>query len=431
MASKNLGAVIQRAISDGAFRRQLQSDPAAALRGFNLSPDEIAAIRSGDSGKLMSLGVDQRMSKAFTVGGGFLGATRSTGSDLGGGGANTLVGDATVGTREGIVGDPGATSREALTTGDTSGVRAVNDVAPFEGNVNSVADSTVSGTRAIHDDAPADLRSAASTGDLSGVRAVNDVAPFGSTGTSAIEDPNAPEFGAAHSSGDLSGVRAVNDVAPFEGNVSALNDNLAAAGAGRGGSLSGDMSDTRAVNDSEPFAGNAAIDDNIAAAGAGRGGSLSGDMSDTRAVNDSEPFAGNAAIDDNVAAAGAGRGGSLAGDMSGTGSAAAADPYSGSYQGVSPDFQADGGTLASRMADAGTADAVRAINDVAPFEGDASAAAPSGSEFLGGDARLDPGTDSAHGFVPSDSADVQRELLDGFHGGDALGNTGGGGNTSS
>src|SRR5438445_8068965 len=218
MASKNLGAVIQRAISDGAFRRQLQSDPAAALRGFNLSPDEIAAIRSGDSGKLMSLGVDQRMSKAFTVGGGFLGATRSTGSDLGGGGANTLVGDATVGTREGIVGDPGATSREALTTGDTSGVRAVNDVAPFEGNVNSVADSTASGTRAIHDDAPADLRSAASTGDLSGVRAVNDVAPFGSTATSATEDPNAPEFGAAHSSRDLSGVRAVNDSEPFAGN---------------------------------------------------------------------------------------------------------------------------------------------------------------------------------------------------------------------
>jgi len=53
MASKNLGAVIQRAISDGAFRRQLQSDPAAALRGFNLTPDEIAAVRSGDSSKLM------------------------------------------------------------------------------------------------------------------------------------------------------------------------------------------------------------------------------------------------------------------------------------------------------------------------------------------------------------------------------------------
>ena len=67
MASKNLGAVIQRAISDGAFRRQLQSDPATALRGFNLTPDEVAAIRSGDSGKLISLGVDQRMSKVFAV----------------------------------------------------------------------------------------------------------------------------------------------------------------------------------------------------------------------------------------------------------------------------------------------------------------------------------------------------------------------------
>jgi CheY-like chemotaxis protein len=86
MASKNLGAVIQRAISDGAFRRQLQSDPAAALRGFNLTPDEVAAIRSADSSKLMSLGVDQRMSKAFSVSG-MLGATRATTSDLSAGGS--------------------------------------------------------------------------------------------------------------------------------------------------------------------------------------------------------------------------------------------------------------------------------------------------------------------------------------------------------
>ena len=48
------------------------------------------------------------------------------------------------------------------------------------------------------------------------------------------------------------------------------------------------------------------------------------------------------------------------------------------------------------MADAGTADAVRAINDVAPFEGDASAAAPSGSELAGGDAHFEPGPDSSH-----------------------------------
>src|SRR5260221_720710 len=140
MASKNLGAVIQRAISDGAFRRQLQSDPAAALRGFNLSPDEVAAIRSGDSGKLMSLGVDQRMSKAFTVGGGLLGATRSTTSDLGAGASSSAIAtDATAGTREGIVGDPTSGTRDALTTGNLSGTRSVNDVAPFEGDVNAAA----------------------------------------------------------------------------------------------------------------------------------------------------------------------------------------------------------------------------------------------------------------------------------------------------
>jgi hypothetical protein len=100
-------------------------------------------------------------------------------------------------------------------------------------------------------------------------------------------------------------------------------------------------------------------------------------------------------INDNQAAMDAGRGGSLTGDMS----------------------------VASHMADAGTADAVRAINDVAPFDSGLNTTA-SGGEFLTGDARLDPGTDSAHGFVPSDSADVQRELLDGGDHGNALGNTG-------
>ncbi|MFN2625856.1 MAG: Os1348 family NHLP clan protein, partial [Mycobacteriales bacterium] len=287
------------------FRRQLQSDPAAALRGFNLTPDEVAAIRSGDSGKLMSLGVDQRMSKAFTVSGGLMGATRSTTSDLGVGGTastvandNTagtregLVGDPTSGARQGIVGDPTSGSREALTTGNFSGTRAVNDSAPFDSRA-TVSDPTAAGTRAIHDDAPADLRGAVSTGDFAG------------------------------------NTRAVNDVAPFEGNVNA-----------------------------------AATDGGAGAAG---GAMLS--------------------ADDNYA-------------------------------------------VSSRMADAGDATSIRPINDVAPFEGNANAVAPTG-EFLGGDARLDAGTDSAHGFIPSDSADVQREMLDGSGHGDALGNTGGGGNTSS
>ncbi|HAF09404.1 MAG TPA: hypothetical protein DCK98_04905 [Chloroflexi bacterium] len=318
--------MIQRAISDGAFRRQLQSDPAAALRGFNLTADEVAAIRSGDSSKLMSLGVDQRMSKAFSLGGGIGGgAARTSVSDLSGGAtASTIANDPTAGAREGIVGDPTSGSREAITTGNVGGTRAVNDSAPFDGGRASFADPTTSGTRAIHDSEPADLRSAASTGGFSG---------------------------------------------------------------------------TRAVNDSEPFAGNAAINDNMAAANAGRGGSLTGDMSDgsARAIHDVAPFGT-------------------------TGSSAIEDPNSPEYAAAN-----DGGTLASRMADAGTADAVRAIHDVAPFEGNVNAAASSGGEFLGGDARLDPGTDSSHGFVPSDSADVQRELLDpGDDHGNALGNVGGG-----
>ncbi|HEY8862418.1 MAG TPA: hypothetical protein VIN37_10120, partial [Candidatus Limnocylindria bacterium] len=72
-----------------------------------------------------------------------------------------------------------------------------------------------------------------------------------------------------------------------------------------------------------------------------RAAASTGDFAgNTRAVNDSEPFAGNAVINDNQAAMDAGRGGSLTGDMS----------------------------VASQMADAGTADSIRAIHDVAPFD---------------------------------------------------------------
>src|SRR5438874_2315885 len=80
--SKNLERVIQRAISDAAFRRQLQSNPEAALRGFKLTDSEVAALRSGDASKLTSLGIDQRMSKTFTFGGDSLASRASIGGDL-------------------------------------------------------------------------------------------------------------------------------------------------------------------------------------------------------------------------------------------------------------------------------------------------------------------------------------------------------------
>ena len=67
MSKEALAKVVQRAISDGAFRRQLSTDPTGALRGFDLNTNEIAALRSGDSGRLSTLGVDLRMSKAFAM----------------------------------------------------------------------------------------------------------------------------------------------------------------------------------------------------------------------------------------------------------------------------------------------------------------------------------------------------------------------------
>lgn len=69
MSKEAITKVVQRAISDAGFRRQLTTDPTGALRGFDLSADETAALRAGDAGRLSALGVDQRMSKAFALGG--------------------------------------------------------------------------------------------------------------------------------------------------------------------------------------------------------------------------------------------------------------------------------------------------------------------------------------------------------------------------
>lgn len=82
MSQQALAQVIQRAIKDGAFRRRLTTDPTGALAGYDLSSAETAAIRAADAGKLSALGVDQRMSKAFTLAGDATSATRLTPSDV-------------------------------------------------------------------------------------------------------------------------------------------------------------------------------------------------------------------------------------------------------------------------------------------------------------------------------------------------------------
>ena len=61
--SEALNQVIERASSDAAFRAKLQSDPTGALAGYDLTPDERAAVLSGDPGRIEALGLDARVTK--------------------------------------------------------------------------------------------------------------------------------------------------------------------------------------------------------------------------------------------------------------------------------------------------------------------------------------------------------------------------------
>jgi hypothetical protein len=124
MSKEALAKVVQRAISDGAFRRQLSSDPGTALRGFDLSADEAAAIRGGDSGRLSALGVDVRMSKAFMLGSDQSGvASPALSNDLGAAytAANT-TGNFGSGVSSALSGNDQSGVSSALTGNDQSGV---------------------------------------------------------------------------------------------------------------------------------------------------------------------------------------------------------------------------------------------------------------------------------------------------------------------
>jgi hypothetical protein len=136
MSKDALAKVVQRAISDAAFRRQLNSDPTGALRGFDLSTDELSALRTGDAGRLSTLGIDQRMSKAYSLGGA-LASTRMSQSDLTPGGGPAMVDDLSgAGGRTVIPADP-AQVGSADADGGTSATRTVRagDDWKFEGRV--------------------------------------------------------------------------------------------------------------------------------------------------------------------------------------------------------------------------------------------------------------------------------------------------------
>lgn len=47
MSAERVSAIVDRAMSDAAFRDLLAREPEAALRGYDLTPDERAAFVSG------------------------------------------------------------------------------------------------------------------------------------------------------------------------------------------------------------------------------------------------------------------------------------------------------------------------------------------------------------------------------------------------
>jgi hypothetical protein len=71
MSKAAVEALAQKAMADESFRKQLKSNPDAALAGYDLTAEEKAAIKSGNAAKLRELGVDERITKStlFDIGG--------------------------------------------------------------------------------------------------------------------------------------------------------------------------------------------------------------------------------------------------------------------------------------------------------------------------------------------------------------------------
>jgi hypothetical protein len=213
MSKEAITKVVQRAISDAGFRRQLSTDPTGALRGFDLSADEAAALRTGDAGRLSALGVDQRMSKAFALGGASVAATRAGGTDLSASAPNAFNAGGASAVRSADATGAGASSNNALASSSDANAALVDDgassvrtIIPHQpdaiitaddggavGLSTAEADGSAARGNVIHDD-PDGFLAANANADLSG--AVR--------GSAINDDPDG--FLAANANADLSGV---------------------------------------------------------------------------------------------------------------------------------------------------------------------------------------------------------------------------------
>jgi hypothetical protein len=62
MTIEGASEVLQRARDDPDFRQLLHTQPDRAMHGYDIEPDERAAIISGDTARLRQLGVSDELS---------------------------------------------------------------------------------------------------------------------------------------------------------------------------------------------------------------------------------------------------------------------------------------------------------------------------------------------------------------------------------
>ena len=264
MSKEALAKVVQRAISDAGFRRQLTSDPAGALRGFDLSADETSALRMGDAGRLSTLGIDQRMSKAYSLAG-LATTTRASQADLVSG-TPAMVDDASGATSKNrIPGDPDsahgsadASGTESVRSADIDGgaaggrtVHAGDDwkfagrVAPEGGATARTGDDWKFADRSAGSVAPVEGSPEASAADIArgGVQSVRAGDDWARSSQAAADSARAGTARLDDSSGASGGANAVND--DPDGFLSA-NKNADLSGASKGG-------ETAFIDESESY----------------------------------------------------------------------------------------------------------------------------------------------------------------------------------
>jgi len=225
MSKEALAKVVQRAISDGAFRRQLSSDPGTALRGFDLTADESAAIRSGDSGRLSSLGVDLRMSKVFMMAGDQAtgdAANQVLSSDLGASytGANTIVGAGSAGSSATTLAGQGSAGSSANTLEGQgsagSGATTTVDAGSAGSSAHAPGSQAFAGSNALTSGDQGDNEPILTTGDNGGRDSVVIPGEPAHALGAATSGDNSGTFGNVLTPGDMSedGVLVIDDQGP-------------------------------------------------------------------------------------------------------------------------------------------------------------------------------------------------------------------------